>query len=128
MKNHTTLKRRWFWFKDTFTGKDLIVVAKVGTYKEANNLFSHLVGPTELDGHGRFEGLHVAMCPKNDPDTYTGSAIFLATSSRSVLAHELIHAVSRNLDYMGIKDEEALACGVSAWMDIIQHQFKLKDL
>jgi hypothetical protein len=127
-QTHRSLGKRWFWFQDTTTLKDLVVVQGVEDYKTATKLFRHLVGPQDLEvnGHHRFEGLHVAMGAKSDESIFKGSIIFLAGKSLSVLAHELIHAVSRNQNWMGIKDEEALACMHSAWMEIIQAKFKWK--
>lgn len=128
-RTHRSLGKSWFWFQDTFTLKDLIVVRDVDNYDVATKLFRHLVGPEDLEriGHNGFEGLHVAIGSKSDATIYRGSIIFLATKSQSVLAHELIHACCRNQDWMGIKNEEALACMHTSWMQIIQERFKWGD-
>jgi hypothetical protein len=119
-------EREWFWFRDTFTGRDLVVVRRVGSYGMARRVYKSLVGGG-FEGVGKFGGLQVPIYADKRCKEYIGSVIYLASDSRAIMAHEVFHAVMATLRWHGIDNEEAVACCVTTWMDIIQEKFGLLD-
>lgn len=121
-------KRSFGWFKDTFTQRALVFVRGVSDKEEAQKIWNILIGDDDLDTDGSFEGLHCAIGGTGESSgIYKGSIIFLATKSRAVLAHELLHLVTRVFHYLNIDNEEAACLALSSWMEAAQKILKLKD-
>jgi hypothetical protein len=123
---------RWGWFRCTVTEKDVEIFKGVGDYELATKCWQALIGddPIEDDSKvrtGYFGALHVAISSKAREGFYRGSAIFLPSKSRSVIAHEVYHAVTRCCDYCNIMEEEARAAFLSGWMINITDILGLKD-
>lgn len=123
---------RWGWFRCTVTEKDVVVFKGVGDYELASKCWKALIGDGDITDDskvktGYFGALHVAISSKSRENFYRGSAIFLPTRSRSVIAHEVYHAVCRCCDYCNILEEEARAQFLSGWMINITDILGLKD-